>query len=78
MSLEEKERLLKEVEKEREVWRQRDHALAAVLQEKEALIRELVSSQKGGQVIYKGVIPGWNARSPFLPLSLFKGTQWLI
>ncbi|XP_062421446.1 uncharacterized protein si:ch73-95l15.5 [Pungitius pungitius] len=49
VSLEEKERLLKEVEKEKEVWRQRDHALAAVLQEKEALIRELASSQEGVQ-----------------------------
>ncbi|KAL6109525.1 uncharacterized protein ACO6RY_12630 [Pungitius sinensis] len=49
VSLEEKERLLKEVEKEREVWRQRDHALAAVLQEKEALIRELASSQEAVQ-----------------------------
>lgn len=39
VALGEKERLLKEVEKEREVCRQRDEALAAVLQEKEALIR---------------------------------------
>uniref|UniRef100_A0A3B5A7R4 Golgin IMH1-like n=1 Tax=Stegastes partitus TaxID=144197 RepID=A0A3B5A7R4_9TELE len=38
VALGEKELLLKEVEKEREVWRQRDGALAAVLQEKEALI----------------------------------------
>ncbi|KAM8869625.1 uncharacterized protein AB9W97_016869 isoform 1-T7 [Spinachia spinachia] len=49
VSLQEKERLLKEVENEREVWRQRDHALTAVLQEKEALIQELASSQKGVQ-----------------------------
>ncbi|XP_041843860.1 uncharacterized protein si:ch73-95l15.5 isoform X2 [Melanotaenia boesemani] len=35
----EKERLLKEVEKERELWRQRDEALTAVLQEKEVLIQ---------------------------------------
>ncbi|XP_013884180.1 uncharacterized protein si:ch73-95l15.5 isoform X2 [Austrofundulus limnaeus] len=40
-ALEEKERLLKEVEKERELWRQRDGALAAVLKEKEVLIRNL-------------------------------------
>ncbi|XP_023141974.2 uncharacterized protein si:ch73-95l15.5 [Amphiprion ocellaris] len=38
VALGEKERLVKEVEKEREVCRQRDEALAAVLQEKEALI----------------------------------------
>lgn len=39
VALGEKEQLLKEVEKERELWRQRDGALTAVLQEKEALIR---------------------------------------
>ena len=38
MSLGEKECLLKEVQKEREVWRQRDQALAAVQQEKDNLI----------------------------------------
>uniref|UniRef100_A0A3Q2VK66 Si:ch73-95l15.5 n=1 Tax=Haplochromis burtoni TaxID=8153 RepID=A0A3Q2VK66_HAPBU len=38
VALGEKEQLLKEVEKERELWRQRDGALTAVLQEKEALI----------------------------------------
>uniref|UniRef100_A0A3Q0STN7 Si:ch73-95l15.5 n=1 Tax=Amphilophus citrinellus TaxID=61819 RepID=A0A3Q0STN7_AMPCI len=51
VALGEKERLLKEVEKERELWRQRDGALAAVLQEKEALIHtfkeQLVNFQKG-------------------------------
>ncbi len=56
MALGEKEQLLKEVGKERDVWRQRDRALAAVLQEKEALIRclkeELESRQKDSQVIY--------------------------
>lgn len=63
MALGEKERLLKEVEKEREVWRQRDRALATVLQEKEALIHylkeELESRRKDAQVIYvhKSVIP---------------------
>ncbi|KAK9514216.1 hypothetical protein VZT92_027697 [Zoarces viviparus] len=49
VALEEKERRLKEVEKEREVWRQRDCALATVLQEKEALIQELASCQKDVQ-----------------------------
>ncbi|XP_008279315.1 golgin IMH1 isoform X2 [Stegastes partitus] len=55
VALGEKELLLKEVEKEREVWRQRDGALAAVLQEKEALIHsfreqlEAPSSSDGGQ-----------------------------
>uniref|UniRef100_UPI0009B361B6 protein FAM184A-like n=1 Tax=Monopterus albus TaxID=43700 RepID=UPI0009B361B6 len=38
-ALREKEQVLKDVEKEREVWRQRDRALAAVLQEKEALVQ---------------------------------------
>ncbi|XP_024114214.1 uncharacterized protein si:ch73-95l15.5 [Oryzias melastigma] len=38
VALEEKERQLKDVEKERELWRQRDSALSAVLQEKEDLI----------------------------------------
>lgn len=55
MTLGEKEGLLKEVEKEREVWRQRDQALAVVLQEKEALIcclkEELERHQKGVQVL---------------------------
>lgn len=46
MALGEKERLLKEVEKEREVWRQRDRALALVLQEKEALIDYLEVEQE--------------------------------
>ncbi|XP_068592001.1 protein Daple isoform X2 [Cebidichthys violaceus] len=49
VALEEKERRLKEVEKERELWRQRDCALATVLQEKEALIQELASCQKDVQ-----------------------------
>lgn len=38
MTLGEKERLLKEVEKERELWRQRDRAVSSVLKEKEAVI----------------------------------------
>ncbi|XP_054477818.1 uncharacterized protein si:ch73-95l15.5 [Anoplopoma fimbria] len=46
VALGEKERLLKEVEKEREVWRQRDCALTTVLQEKEVLIQELASCQE--------------------------------
>ncbi|KAI3361322.1 hypothetical protein L3Q82_013497 [Scortum barcoo] len=41
VALGEREQLLKEAEKEREVWRQTDRALATVLQEKEALIRSL-------------------------------------
>lgn len=57
MALGEKERLLKEVEKERELWRQRDRALATVLQEKEALTRylkeELQSRPKDVQVIIR-------------------------
>uniref|UniRef100_A0A3P9MAZ9 palmitoyl-CoA hydrolase n=1 Tax=Oryzias latipes TaxID=8090 RepID=A0A3P9MAZ9_ORYLA len=38
VALEEKERQLKDVEKERDLWRQRDNALSAVLQDKEDLI----------------------------------------
>ncbi|XP_049439892.1 putative leucine-rich repeat-containing protein DDB_G0290503 isoform X2 [Epinephelus fuscoguttatus] len=49
VALGEKERLLQEVEKEREVWRQRDRALTTVLQEKDALIQELESCQKDVQ-----------------------------
>lgn len=62
MALGERERLLTEVEKEREVWRQRDRALTIVLQEKDALIHylkeERESCQKDAQVIdvHKGVI----------------------
>lgn len=56
MALGEKERLLNEVDKDREVWRQRDRALTVVLQEKEALIRclkeELESYQKDMQVYF--------------------------
>ncbi|XP_030604858.1 uncharacterized protein LOC115793853 [Archocentrus centrarchus] len=59
VALGEKERLLKEVEKERELWRQRDGALAAVLQEKEALIHtfkeQLVNFQKGVEQSEGGV-----------------------
>lgn len=58
VALGEKERLLKEVEKEREVWRQRDRALDTVLQEKETLIHclkeELENCQKDEKVITEG------------------------
>lgn len=49
MSLVEKDRLLKEAEKERELWRQKDGALAAVLQEKDALILNLKQQLEVGQ-----------------------------
>lgn len=53
VALGEKEQLLKEVEKERELWRQRDGALTAVLQEKEALIRTFKEQlEKGVEVIH--------------------------
>lgn len=53
VALGEKEQLLKEVEKERELWRQRDGALTAVLQEKEALIRTFKEQlEKGMEVIH--------------------------
>lgn len=56
MSLGEKERLLSEVEKDREVWGQRDTALAVVLQEKEAVIcclkKEQANYQKDVQVYF--------------------------
>ncbi|XP_029307615.1 uncharacterized protein LOC115021354 [Cottoperca gobio] len=55
VALGEKERLLKEVGKEREVWRQRDRALASVLQEKEALIQELQSGHKAVQALSDSV-----------------------
>uniref|UniRef100_A0A146XV94 Lamin L3 n=1 Tax=Fundulus heteroclitus TaxID=8078 RepID=A0A146XV94_FUNHE len=48
VALGEKDRLLKEAEKERELWRQKDGALAAVLQEKEALILSLQQQQSSG------------------------------
>lgn len=46
VALGERERLLREVEKEREVWTQRDRALATVLQEKEAQIHDLKEQQR--------------------------------
>uniref|UniRef100_A0A667X4E9 Uncharacterized LOC115373698 n=2 Tax=Myripristis murdjan TaxID=586833 RepID=A0A667X4E9_9TELE len=59
-ALGEKERVQKEQETEREVWRQRDQALTAVLQEKEALIvclkQELHSCQKDVQALSDSVI----------------------
>lgn len=72
MALGEKERLLNEVEKERGVWKQRDRALAAVLQEKETLIHclkeALESYQKDVQVFFFGF---------FLPLICkFVNTEW--
>ncbi|XP_070767888.1 putative leucine-rich repeat-containing protein DDB_G0290503 [Enoplosus armatus] len=55
VALGEKERLLKEMEKEREMWRQRDRALTTVLQEKEALIHYLKEErQKDAQGLAKG------------------------
>ncbi|XP_060905978.1 uncharacterized protein si:ch73-95l15.5 isoform X1 [Labrus mixtus] len=60
VALGEKEHLLKEVEKEREVWKQKDRALATVLQEKEALIHylkeELKKCQKDAQALSGSVI----------------------
>ncbi|XP_072249642.1 uncharacterized protein [Leuresthes tenuis] len=46
-ALEEKEQLLMEVEKERGLWRQRDGAFAALLQEKEELIQNLQQQLEG-------------------------------
>ncbi|KAM9852005.1 uncharacterized protein ACBR49_005107 isoform 1-T2 [Aulostomus maculatus] len=60
VSLKEKEQLLEEVEKEREVWTQRDRALTAVLQQKEGLIQslkeELESCQRDVQALSDSVI----------------------
>ncbi|XP_041648461.1 uncharacterized protein si:ch73-95l15.5 [Cheilinus undulatus] len=60
VALGEKEHLLKEVEKEREVWKQKDRALSTVLQEKEALIQylkeELEKSQKDAKALSGSVI----------------------
>ncbi|KAF3692262.1 hypothetical protein EXN66_Car007938 [Channa argus] len=58
VALGDKEHLLKEAENEKEVWRQRDRALAAVIQEKEALIdclkQQLASCQKDVQGLAGG------------------------
>ncbi|XP_052345465.1 uncharacterized protein LOC118364352 isoform X2 [Oncorhynchus keta] len=60
VELVEKERVQREVQKEREVWRQRDQALTAVLQEKESLLlclkEALKSSQKDMQALSDSVI----------------------
>ncbi|XP_038832908.1 uncharacterized protein LOC120031293 isoform X2 [Salvelinus namaycush] len=60
VELVEKERGHREVQKEREVWRQRDQALKAVLQEKESLLlclkQALESSQKDMQALSDSVI----------------------
>ncbi|XP_024002800.1 putative leucine-rich repeat-containing protein DDB_G0290503 isoform X2 [Salvelinus sp. IW2-2015] len=60
VELVEKERVQREVQKEREVWRQRDQALTAVLQEKESLLlclkEALESSQKDMQALSDSVI----------------------
>lgn len=60
LALGEKDHHLKAVEKEREVWRQRDRALNAALQEKEDLIlclkEELDSCQKDVQALSDSVI----------------------
>lgn len=74
MTLGEKERLLSEVEKEREVWRQRDRALATVLQEKDVAIgylkQELERRPKDGQVTVThsnaSLLLEWRGRSLFL------------
>lgn len=54
MALGEKEWLLREVEKEREVWRQRDRALATVLQEKDQLTQNLRQQLERCQVMLAG------------------------
>ncbi|XP_010904015.2 uncharacterized protein si:ch73-95l15.5 [Esox lucius] len=60
VELVEKERVQKEVQAERDVWRQRDKALTAVLQEKEALLlclnEALESCQKDMQALWDSVI----------------------
>uniref|UniRef100_A0A4W5L1W6 Short myomegalin-like EB1 binding protein N-terminal domain-containing protein n=1 Tax=Hucho hucho TaxID=62062 RepID=A0A4W5L1W6_9TELE len=60
VELVEKERVQREVQKESEVWRQRDQTLTAVLQEKESLLlclkEALESSQKDMQALSDSVI----------------------
>ncbi|XP_061676456.1 putative leucine-rich repeat-containing protein DDB_G0290503 [Syngnathoides biaculeatus] len=60
VALDEKQRLLQELENEREVWSQRDRALAATMQEKDELVRvlkvELESSMKDVQALSDSVI----------------------
>lgn len=51
MALGEKERLLREVDKEREVWRQRDRALSTVLQEKDQVTQNLRQELERCQVL---------------------------
>ncbi|XP_061918710.1 uncharacterized protein si:ch73-95l15.5 [Entelurus aequoreus] len=71
VALDEKEHFLQEVEKERAVWRQRDRALAATMQEKEALVHilkvELESCQKDVLALSDSVIgqglPGGGAEA---------------
>lgn len=58
VALGEKEQLLKEVEKERELWRQRDGALTAVLQEKEALIRTFKEQLEKGMEALSDSVSG--------------------
>ncbi|KAK2844961.1 hypothetical protein Q5P01_011620 [Channa striata] len=58
VALGDKERLLKEAEKEKEVWRQRDRALTAVLQEKEALIHCLKQQLESCQNDVQGLAGG--------------------
>lgn len=58
VALGEKEQLLKEVEKERELWRQRDGALTAVLQEKEALIRTFKEQLEKGMEALSDSVTG--------------------
>ncbi|CAN9514160.1 unnamed protein product [Ophioblennius macclurei] len=47
-ALDEKERLLEEAQQEKELWRRRDQALAAVLQEKEAQLQQHERAAGGG------------------------------
>ncbi|XP_077432480.1 uncharacterized protein LOC144058110 [Vanacampus margaritifer] len=59
-ALGEKQRLLQELEKEREVWKQRDRALAATMQEQDEVVRllkvELESCMKDIQALSDSVI----------------------
>ncbi|XP_071326383.1 coiled-coil domain-containing protein 158 isoform X2 [Trachinotus anak] len=79
VTLGEKQQLLNEAEKEREVWRQRDRALAAVLQEKEALIRclteELESRHKDVKADSDSVTGQGKARGGAGQAALLKDTE---
>ncbi|XP_068615553.1 myomegalin [Brachionichthys hirsutus] len=72
VAAEERERPLQQVEKEREVWRQREKALGTALQEREAQILRLWE-ERGGQQTNKQELDGGGARQGSLEDRYGKG-----